>query len=200
MTHLSADELRAWYAQGRAADRARVIAHLGACETCRKSLSALAVNADPDLATPAITATDVVPFGYAAWNAGRERHTWLWHHPLVRLAGAAAVVLAVVWISTPTVNQTRNQSVRAMPSERPGTAEDFRWESPFQAARYRVTLRDAKDVLMVTGEVSASPFRPEAALRSQLVIGETYSWKVESLDSSGAVIAQSVPATFRYQP
>ena len=79
-----------------------------------------------------------------------------------------------------------------------GTADEFEWESPLQAARYRVTLRDSKDVLIFTGETSGSPFRPDAALKSQLRTGETYTWKVESLDASGSVIAQSVPVTFRY--
>jgi hypothetical protein len=121
----------------------------------------------------------------------------------VRLRYAAVagivVVLAVLWMTMPTVNETR-QPPRASASAVPGTAGEFKWESPFQAARYRITLRDSQDVLIFTGEASGSPFRPDAALRGQLKVGETYSWKVESLDASGAVIAQSVPASFRYQP
>lgn len=121
----------------------------------------------------------------------------------VRLRYAAiagvVVVLAVLWITMPTVNETRKPP-RAVASGVPGTADEFKWESPFQAARYRITLRDSHDVLVFTGEASESPFRPDAAFRGQLKAGETYTWTVESLDASGAVIAQSVPASFRYQP
>ena len=115
-------------------------------------------------------------------------------------AGAGVVVvLAVLWITMPTVNETR-KSPRAVASGVTGTADEFKWESPLQAARYRITLRDSTDALIFTGETDRSPFRPNATIKSQLRTGQTYSWKVESLDASGAVIAESVPATFRYQP
>jgi hypothetical protein len=109
------------------------------------------------------------------------------------------VVLAALWITMPTVNETP-KSPQAVASGVAGTAGEFKWESPLQAARYRITLRDSKDVLIFTGETGGSPFRPDAALKSKLRTGETYTWKVESLDASGSVIAQSMPVTFRYQP
>ena len=205
MTHPSNDELRAWYEQGNAADRKRVIAHLAECDACRRSLAAMAA-ADEVLpaSAPIVTAAEAAPHGYAA----RKPDTgslggWAWlHNPLVRLAGAAAVMALVFWITTPTVNQTR----RAIPtmstgtSGGSGTAQEFRWESPFQAPRYRVSVRDAKGVLMFSGEATEPPFRPNETMRSQLVAGESYTWKVESLDHTGATIAESVPVTFRYQP
>ena len=115
-------------------------------------------------------------------------------------AGAGViVVLAVLWMTMPTVNETR-KSPRAVAAGATGTADEFKWESPLQAARYRITLRDSKDALMFSAETSGSPFRPDAALKSQLRTGETYTWKVESLDAAGSVIAESVPVAFRYQP
>ena len=121
----------------------------------------------------------------------------------VRLRYAAVagmiVVLAVLWMTMRPVNETP-QLVRVVPTERLSAAEEFAWESPFQAARYRVTLRDSNNGLIFTGEVRQSPFLSDRALQSQLRPGQRYSWKVESLDATGTVIAQSVPVTFVYKP
>jgi hypothetical protein len=205
VNHPSSDELRAWYEQGSAADRKRIIGHLAECDACRRSLAAMAAADDSvPVSTPIVTAAEAAPLGYAARKADTgSLGAWAWlHNPLVRLAGAAAVVALVFWVTTPTVNQTR----RAIPtmstgtSGGTGTAQEFRWESPFQAPQYRVSVRDAKGVLIFSGETTASPFRPNETMRSQLVAGETYTWKVESLDGTGATIAESVPVTFKYQP
>jgi len=121
----------------------------------------------------------------------------------VRLRYAAiagvVVVVAMLWMTMRPVNETP-QPVRAVPTERLSKAEEFAWESPFAALRYRVTLRDSADAVVFTGEVSGSPFLPGRALRSQLRPGQKYSWQVESLDAAGAVLAQSVPITFLFQP
>ena len=121
----------------------------------------------------------------------------------VRLRYAAiagvVVVVAVLWMTMRPVNETP-QPVRAVPTERLSKAEEFAWQSPLAAARYRVTLRDSDGAAVFTGEVSASPFLPDRALRSQLRPGQKYSWQVESLDAAGKVIAQSVPITFLYEP
>ena len=120
----------------------------------------------------------------------------------VRLRYAAiagvVVIVAVLWMTMRPVNETP-QPARAVATERLSKAEEFAWESPFAAPRYRVTLRD--DAAMIfSGEVSGSPFLPDRALRSQLKPGQKYSWKVESLDAAGSVIAESVPMTFIYEP
>lgn len=121
----------------------------------------------------------------------------------VRLRYAAiagiVVIVAVLWMTMRPVNETP-QPVRAVPTEGLSKVEEFAWQSPFAAARYRVTLRDSAEAVVFTGEVSGSPFRPDHALRSQLRPGQKYSWKVESLDATGTVIAQSVPMTFLYEP
>jgi hypothetical protein len=56
-----------------------------------------------------------------------------------------------------------------------------------------------KAVMAVDRRVIQSPFRPDEALRAQLKVAEKYSWKVESIDAAGTVIAQSVPVTFEFQ-
>lgn len=119
---------------------------------------------------------------------------------MMRQVGGAAVMVGIVWLATPTVNESRRPPLLETARAQPGTAEEFRWESPFPAARYRFTIRDAKGGLIFTRELSAPAFRPDPIVRSQLVAGESYTWKVESVDASGATIAESVPVTFRYQP
>jgi hypothetical protein len=114
------------------------------------------------------------------------------------IAGAV-VIVAVLWMTMRPVNETP-QPARAVPTERLSKAEEFAWESPFAAPRYRVTLRDAEAAVIFAGEVSQSPFLPDRARRSQLKPGQKYSWKVESLDATGTVIAESVPITFVYEP
>ena len=121
----------------------------------------------------------------------------------VRLRYAASagvvVIVAVLWMTMRPVNQTP-QPTRAVPTERLSKAEEFAWQSPFAAARYRVTLRDADAAVIFTADVRESPFLPDAVLRSQLKPGQKYSWKVESLDATGMVIAESVPISFLYEP
>ena len=114
------------------------------------------------------------------------------------IAGAV-VIIAVLWMTMRPVNETP-RPVRAVPTERMSKAEEFAWESPLAAARFRVTLRDADAAVMFSGEVRESPFVPDPTLRSQLRAGQKYSWKVESLDAKGTVIAESVPITFVYEP
>jgi len=202
VTHLSAAELQAWYREGRADDRTAVIAHLAQCDTCRHALAVLAMNEERQLSSaPVVTVAEARPLGYAAGPEPRRAGGvpgWL-HHPVVRLAGAAAVVMLVFWATTPTVNQRR-----AIPTmvagDSPGNADEFRWESPFVAARYRVTLRDTKGVLVFSGETSAAPFRPSAEQKSPLSAGEPYTWKVEAFDASGSLIAESAPVTFVFRP
>ena len=111
---------------------------------------------------------------------------------------SVVVVVAVLWMTMRPVNQTP-QPVRAVPTDRLSTPKNSSGEPVLGGALSR-TLRDSADAVVFTREVSGSPFLPEPAIRSQLTPGQKYSWKVESLDATGTVIAQSVPITFLYQP
>lgn len=142
----------------------------------------------------------------AASEAAKHHETvralgkWSWlESPWARLAGAAAVVVVVIWAATPTVNQRRSLPLMAS-GEGAGAAREFTWETPFSASRYRISVRDANGKLMFSAQTPAPPFHPDEAMRSTLTPGETYTWKVESLDSSGTIIGESLPVTFRYQP
>jgi hypothetical protein len=206
MMHLTADELKTWYEQGRADDRERVIGHLADCEGCRRSLSALAMSAEPDTAArPLVTTAEAVPLGYAARKTVPSTQSWAaWLRPAYGLAGAAVLVLAVVWLTTPRGGD-RDDAVRSTellaltPSGETGSVQ-FKWESPFDAASYRVSVRDAMGVLVISLTTRESQAAPDASMRARLIAGETYAWQVAALDAAGDPIAESRPVTFRYQP
>ena len=205
MTHLSADELRTWYQQGRVADRERVIEHLAGCDQCRKALSLIAAADAADVAAPAVTAAEAAPLGYAARKPVPGRSNWAaWLQPAYALAAAAVVVAAVLWVATPDRasddNAVRSSELLALtPSGATGTIE-FRWESPFEAARFRVSVRDARGVQIFTVDAAGSPLAGPPELTARLVAGGEYTWQVTALDQAGGAIAESRPAGFRYQP
>jgi len=204
MTHLTADELKSWFEEGRSTDRERVIAHLAECDTCRKALSAIAMTAETEAGTSPLTVHEAIALGYDAHKPETIFRPAMRLRPLYGLAAAAVIVLAVMWITSPTLidqgEAVRNRMVRISTPSGVGDAREFVWESPLRAARFRVTVRDVNGVLVISGETPASPFRPDEAARSQLKSGEGYSWKVEALDESGEVIGGSVNTPFRYRP
>jgi predicted anti-sigma-YlaC factor YlaD len=207
MTHLSADELKAWYERGSAGDRARVVAHLAECDACRRALSMLAVTAEPEARTPAITAAEAIPQGYVAQTPQQSEGAgwWSWLRPAYGLAAAAVVVLAVVmWSSTPRPDDggdvVRSSELLAVSPGGSATTLEFRWDSPFAAARYRLAVRDASGTVVFSGETTASSMNIDATARPRFATMVEYSWTVSALDASGEVIAESKPRTFTYQP
>ena len=69
----------------------------------------------------------------------------------------------------------------------------FEWQSPIQAARYRVTVRRGSDTIW-TLESTAPRLVPPAS--AHLPPGE-YSWQVEALDREGVVRMSSPPQRFQ---
>lgn len=205
MTHLTGPELTAWFENGEAASRERVIAHLAECADCRRALSALATAAEVAASAPAITVAEAVPLGYAARKPAAATSGWLaWlHQPAVRFAGAAAVIVAVVWLATPTVNNpdaVRGSELLALSPTGSTNAPEFRWDSPFDAARYRLTIRDGAGVVIYTTTVITPPVRLDDQARARLTPRASYVWQVEALDESGEAFAESKPATFHFVP
>jgi len=205
MTHLSAGELRTWYEQGRAGDRPRVIGHLAECDECRRALSALAMSDTPAVSdSPVISTEQAVPLGYAARQPDASSSAWpRWLRPAYGLAGAAAIVVVVLLATrggapAPDDAVRGSELVAMTPSGAAGNLQ-FKWQSPFAAASYRVTVRDAKGVLIFEMATRGSEIEPDPTLRGRVVGGESYTWQVTALDRDGAVIAASRPVTFVYQ-
>jgi hypothetical protein len=205
MTHLSPDELKLWYQRGNVADRERVIGHLADCDQCRKALSMMAAADTSDTPAPAITAVEAVPLGYDARKAAPERSRWAaWLRPAYALGAAAVLVLAFVWVRMPdragNDNAVRSTELLALAPSGATGAIEFRWESPFEAARYRISVRDARGVLISSVDATGSPLAASPELRARLVAGGEYTWQVTALDRAGEAIAESRPTGFRYQP
>lgn len=205
MTHLSPRELQAWYEHGRAEDRDRVIRHLADCDNCRRALSALAM-ADVPLVTepPSVATTEAVPLGYAARKPPASTPSWAgWLRPAYGLAAAAAIVAAIV-VVTRSPGRGPDDAVRGAellaiaPSAAVGGLQ-FKWESPFEAASYHVTVRDATGVLIFEMTTRGSQIEPDPSLGGRVIGGQSYTWQVAALDRDGAVIATSRPVTFVYQ-
>jgi hypothetical protein len=202
MTHLSPAELKSWYEHGRTDDRPRVIAHLAECAECRKALSVLAMSASETAAAPAVvTAAEAAPRGYKALPAPGGGAGWsAWLRPAYGLAGAAAIVLAVLWLANPrpaiTDSAVRSSELLALRPSGSTAAVTFEWESPFNAARYRITVRDTKGTIVAAWEAQASPSVMETNLAGQLASGQAYVWQVTALDAANEVIAESRPTTF----
>ena len=203
MSHLSPDELRQWFERGQAVDRERVITHLAECDTCRKSLSAMATATEIE-SRPALTVADAVPMGYAARKPAPAATGWsAWLRPAYGLAGAALIVLAVFALMPgrqPEDDAIRSSELLAIAPVGTSSALEFRWESPFDVPGYRVTVRDARGDVVWWREKAAAPLAGDEQLRARLVAGESYSWHVTALDRGGEVVADSKPVSFRYQP
>lgn len=204
MTHLTADELTAWYEHGNAADRERVIGHLAECDTCRKALSARAASVEPEISRPVVSIDDVIQRGYAARTPAAARTRAGWLRPLYGLAAAAVIVLAVLWVTAPPRTQdegaVRGADLIAVAPLGQADARQFAFNSPLQAASYRVTVRDAKGELLFTMTTRGLSVVPDQSLRGRLAAGESYTWSVAALDVNGDTIAESKPATFSYRP
>jgi len=204
MTHLAAAEIQEWYEHGHAADRARVIGHLAECETCRRSLSTYAAAAEPETSSTLISISEAVPRGYAAKKPPQTTRNFGWLRPAYGLAAAAIIVLAVVWITAPDRNgddgAVRGTELIGLAPLGASNAGEFSFATPFQASKYRLTVRDANGALVLSTETRNTRVAIDAASRSRLIAGQEYSWVVTAFDTAGETIAESAPAKFRYQP
>ena len=205
MTHLSPQELTAWFEEGRAADRERVIGHLAECDACRQSLAMLAKSADLETAAPIVDPADVRARGYAAMNPRPAEGGWLARlRPVYALAAAAVVILGVLWVTTPRSTEPadvmRGSELMALSPSGATNSLEFRWASPLAAPRYRLVIRDASGTLVYSGESTTASHTIEPAARGKFATMVEYAWTVSALDAAGDVIAESKPQGVLYQP
>jgi hypothetical protein len=122
----------------------------------------------------------------------------------VLFAVAVALVVAALWLATPRPDgggeAVRSSELVALSPAGSTSTLEFRWESPFDAARYRLVVRDASGSLGFSGETTATSLNIDAAARSRFATMVDYSWTVSALDASGAVMAESKPRAFTFQP
>jgi hypothetical protein len=197
LMHLTPDELRQWIEHHAVEDRARVLTHLAGCEPCRAALADLVRN-QPSL----VSSAEAAPHGYAAYTRMRPAQTIGW---LRTYAAAAVIVLAAAAGTWWAFEQRRAEepidlrgtTIQAIaPSGRVRGPIEFRWSSPYDAASYRLRIRDGSGTVLAAVSSVTDRARLPPALRDQLRPGQTYAWTVEALDRHGDVIAGSETRTF----
>ncbi|MEW6323217.1 MAG: hypothetical protein AB1635_19280, partial [Acidobacteriota bacterium] len=129
-----------------------------------------------------------------------------WRPALALAAVAVVAVTAVVVLRQPAAPPADTVEIRGSDLQAIGPAGtvsgswEFRWASPFEADRYRVTVRDATGAVVRTEETRASALAPTPALLTRLRAGADYTWEVEALDREGERIATAPPTSFRVVP
>lgn len=199
MTHLTGDELAQWRDRGHAEDRDRVLGHLAACADCRRAFAAL-LRDTPDVSP---SATDPQPFVARGVTAYRPERTWWRGRAAWISAGslaAAALVFAVALLRPGALPDEdiaiRSSDVLAIaPAGDVPAVQEFRWASPFAAARYRLVVRDTAGQVVIDAKTAVEHFTVPLDLQTRLGPG-SYTWTVEALDQAGGVLGASTPQPF----
>jgi hypothetical protein len=205
MTHLTRDELLRWRDAHDGADRGRIVAHLAECDGCGAMYAEL-IRTRPATEGPiALDARDFIAAGMAAGPQAVPRRSW-WRAPAVWIAipaTAAAALVLMTLINRPSIpplseptSTTRGSAVVPQSPTGPVTGRiEFRWTSPFAAARYRIVVRDASGVAVLSRETTGERLVADDATMRALPRG-AYAWSVEALDAAGRTIDTSRPQAF----
>ena len=199
MTHLSREELIRWRDEGAASDRDAVIAHLAACESCRRELSAL-VQLEAAREDTTLDPQQFVARGIEAYTA--PRRAW-WQRPAAwAAAGAAAGALFAIALLQParpvepSLDVRSSELVAVAPTGEVDRVTTFRWSSPYAVNRYEVIVRDANGATVLQREAPREQL-DLAGDRGATFPPGSYTWTVRALDSSGREIATSPVQPFR---
>ena len=195
MSHLSEDELRRWRDSPSEADRARVVDHLAACDSCGGVLAEL-VRSRPLEAAAEVTAPQTARGrGYAA-----RRPAAFAPRPLLLAAGIAALsaALGFLLVGGPAQDAGTLRGVELRPIEPAGEVAwpfTFRWTSPVAAASYRVDVYDAAGDLVHSERTSAESLEMPG-LADRVAGGGRHAWEVTALGADGEPILTSERRTF----
>ena len=190
MTHLTREQLLRWRDGHDESDRDRIVGHLAACDACGAAYAEL-MRTEPAADAPLTLAPDdFVAAGIQAGAPAAPRRWWQSRATWIALPAAAAAALVLLTLAgrpvMPEPDATiRGTNVVAMtPSGTIDRVSEFRWTSPYAAARYRVVVLDHRRAVVLSTE-TRDEFLPAS------VPSGKYVWKVEALDASGSTIAAS---------
>jgi hypothetical protein len=160
--------------------------HVQICSRCQLVLLHLDDESvrRPGLSAPAIAAADA---GVRTWSV----RIVLPLAALLALAiGASYFYRAAAPPPPDTIRGTEIQPIA--PAGAVTGLPTFEWQSPIQAAKYRVTVRRGSDTIWMLESETTRLVPPASA---HLPPGE-YSWQVEALDREGVVRMSSPPQRF----
>ena len=202
MQHLKAEELKRWVEEGDPAERERILSHLAQCDRCGTALVEI-VRTEPALA--GATRLDVRAFVEAGNRLGPKvpeetRSRWIW-------APALAAAIVLVSLALPLFQE---QLLQPEPSSRPamrgaamellspvGEVEmpfEFRWTET--DSDVLIEVFDAQRKPLFSHRTSGNSLAIPDALKSELVVGDTFYWMATRLDPSGQTTASSALQSF----
>lgn len=141
----------------------------------------------------------------------RTAHRPSWFRPLL---AAASVTLGIglIWylggaappdLPDPVQEQTfrsTNVELIAPTGELELAPTQFNWHEIDSAERYILVVSEVDRAVIWEADISSPPLRVSAQVRAQLLPAVKYTWNVEAVDSTGAVVGRSINETFRIAP
>jgi hypothetical protein len=191
--HLSDDELREWRDGALDSERDRIVAHLGACESCSRRYAAI-FRARPLDTAIADAPEDLRRRGYHAYAPPTASRWATIFKPAVALA-SAALILFVLWTirddSTDPVYRGGTQGVELLaPPDGATVSSDvaFEWRTD-RAGTCQLRVFDlSRPEAPVIDRRAESGTQPSAAERERLSSGVEYRWFVECSSAAGESI------------
>lgn len=196
--HLSRTELTAWRDEG-AGDRARIVAHLVTCASCRELAADVERLRPAETAAPRFNTDDFIAQGYKVGHSSDSRSSrrWMWV-----AAAAALLVIAIVpvWLRRGNDAGDTLRSGATIVAVRPVDTTVsidelvFEWQSTTDRVRLNVVDLDRADVPLIEREVTGSRYEPTAEERQRFRSGQSLHWYVEARGGPGGT---SPAASFR---
>lgn len=207
--HLSRDALIAWRDAGTG-DRDRIVAHLAACEGCRREAASLERLRPADAAPARFDPADFVAQGYAAGGGGAASQSWRVRSIAAAVAAAAVLLLGALivpgWLrgdhnAPPVVRggETRVTLTRPVGVTVPVDALIFEWRAdpPPDSARLLVFDLDRPADPLLRRDVASTRYEPTTEERQRLPRGRELVWFIEY--RSGGATATTPSARFRVE-
>lgn len=205
MTHLSLEDLKSWRDGEAAADRARIVGHLGACDVCGARYAELMRTRPAEAGPTVLNPEDFVARGLRVrrtpllrrWMPDIELSDWRLE---VAAVAAIAILAVAIWQGrpAPAPEAVRGSGVQLIAPEgivRPPLV--FQWTSTLAAPRYRIEILSTDGAVVYSGNVMNDRIDLTEPLRGRLQPGQEYSWRITALDADGTPIIESTARIFR---
>lgn len=188
-------------------------AHLATCAHCRTELNLFRSFEAGEVRPDERRAVDAIAAELRKHSPAARQPWWkgFWSPRMLMPAGlaAAAALLAVMLIQQrpaqlPITGQDqvlRSRQVEAVApvGDQRNPARSLEWRAVDGAAGYRVTLLEADHTELWSAAVKQTHSELPPAVVAKITAGKTLLWRVEALDASGAMRAESGLIRFRIE-